>query len=89
LQRLLNRHGKCQLIKKAGNKNIELSVSDTGIGIEKSKQKIIFRRFRQAKEADNFKGGTGLGLAITKALVEKMGGKISVEYAQIKGQYLK
>ena len=72
-------------IDKTNNKNIELNVSDTGIGIEKSKQKIIFKRFRQADESDSFKGGTGLGLAITKALVEKMGGAISVESMPNKG----
>ena len=72
-------------IRKIDNSYIELIVSDTGVGIEKSKQKIIFERFRQAKESDNFKGGTGLGLAITKALVEKMGGEISVDSAPNQG----
>ncbi|NOZ45391.1 MAG: response regulator [Chlorobi bacterium] len=52
-------------------------VKDTGIGIEKSYQKIIFDRFRQVDEKSDRKfGGTGLGLAISKNLIELMGGKI-------------
>lgn len=62
------------------SKELQLFVSDTGIGIEKDKQEIIFQRFRQA-HPDTTKqyGGTGLGLAICKSLVELMGGRIWVE----------
>jgi len=57
----------------------ELSVSDTGIGIDPEKQSILFEKFTQA-DATNARrfGGTGLGLAICKALVERMGGQVSM-----------
>lgn len=52
-------------------------VKDTGIGISRSNQKVIFDQFRQVEDSIIKKyGGTGLGLAITKNLVELMGGKI-------------
>jgi len=61
-------------------------VKDTGIGILKEQQEIIFERFRQA-EIDYIKtsSGTGLGLTISKRLVELMGGKIRVESEAGKG----
>ncbi len=65
---------------------IEFFVSDTGIGIPKEKQAIIFERFVQVENplTRKFKG-TGLGLAIVKGLVEKMGGKIQVTSEPGKG----
>lgn len=59
---------------------IEISVSDTGIGIDKHKLDNIFESFTQADGSITKKyGGTGLGLAISKKLVELMHGKISTE----------
>jgi len=55
-------------------------VKDTGIGISKENQKIIFNRFRQAhSEAKRHQGGTGLGLAISQHIVDLLGGEIWVE----------
>jgi signal transduction histidine kinase len=56
-------------------------VEDTGIGIQETKKKYIFERFRQAydEKTQALYGGTGLGLAISKNLVEMMGGQIIVE----------
>ncbi|MCD4665598.1 MAG: PAS domain S-box protein, partial [Bacteroidales bacterium] len=61
-------------------------VKDTGIGIEKEKQEIVFKRFRQINDTYTTKhGGTGLGLAIAKNLVEKLGGRIWVNSEHEKG----
>ncbi|MCP4148706.1 MAG: response regulator [bacterium] len=59
--------------------NIAFSVQDSGIGIPKSQQQLIFAAFRQQEGQSTAKyGGTGLGLAITLRLVELMGGNISI-----------
>ncbi|PYG27993.1 ATP-binding protein [Pelagimonas varians] len=58
---------------------LRISVSDTGPGIGDDQQNIIFSAFEQVDStATRRVEGTGLGLAITKALVERMGGKITV-----------
>lgn len=63
-----------------------LSVSDTGIGIPADKVSDIFGRFSQVDSAQRGKyGGTGLGLSISKALVELMGGEISVKSREGEG----
>jgi PAS domain S-box-containing protein len=65
---------------------IEFSIEDTGIGIKKKNQKIIYDRFRQADENYTKEyGGTGLGLAIAKAYVNRLGGKIWLKSAKGKG----
>ena len=65
---------------------IEFSVTDTGIGIPKAKQKVIFEAFSQSDQTTTRKfGGTGLGLAICRKLVETMGGAITVQSAEGKG----
>jgi PAS domain S-box-containing protein len=52
-------------------------VQDSGIGIAKIKQKIIFERFRKVNDnQDRLYAGTGLGLYITKTLIKMLGGEI-------------
>lgn len=66
--------------------NIEFFVRDTGIGIPKDKQEIIFDKFRQIEEGSTRKyGGTGIGLYITKHVIELLGGRIWFESEVGKG----
>ena len=66
--------------------NMIIEVRDTGIGIPKDRQQIIFEAFRQHDGRITRKyGGTGLGLTITKRLCEIMNGEISVESDENKG----
>lgn len=58
---------------------VEVAISDTGIGIPASALPQLFTEFFRAANAKPFAPGTGLGLVIVKELVEKMGGRISVE----------
>jgi signal transduction histidine kinase/ActR/RegA family two-component response regulator len=62
------------------------SVKDTGIGISKMKQKLIFMDFSQENESTNRKyGGAGLGLTISKHFIELMEGTVKVESDKGKG----
>jgi signal transduction histidine kinase/ActR/RegA family two-component response regulator len=59
---------------------VEVSVSDTGIGISAEDQKKIFTEFQQLESAHSRKyEGTGVGLALSRKLVEMHGGQIWVE----------
>ncbi|MCP4310873.1 MAG: PAS domain S-box protein [Bacteroidetes bacterium] len=62
-------------------------VKDTGIGIPREKQKIIFDPFRQAEEnlLTHSYGGTGLGLSIVKGIVNLMKGKLWLESKEDEG----
>jgi len=66
--------------------NLHIDIRDTGIGIPKDQQSLIFESFCQQKGQNNCKyGGTGLGLTITKRLIEMMNGTISIQSQLGKG----
>jgi len=62
------------------------SIKDTGIGISKEKQKLIFERFTQADSSTSRGfGGTGLGLAISKKIIELQNSSLHLESEEGKG----
>ena len=68
------------------DRNAEIRVRDQGIGIPKAEQSLIFERFYRTDLSRSRKtGGAGIGLAIVKALVEQLGGHITVESQENKG----
>lgn len=63
-------------------KQVEIFVEDTGIGIPKIEQKMIFNRFYKQNE---FVQGTGLGLSICRVIIEKLNGEITLQSEPGKG----
>ncbi|SEK90286.1 hypothetical protein SAMN04487910_1432 [Aquimarina amphilecti] len=75
-------------IKENGlaEKELVISVKDTGIGITQEQQKYIFEEFSQGDDDTEKKyGGFGLGLAITKKIIKLLNGKIKLESEADKG----
>ncbi|ADO76766.1 sensor histidine kinase [Halanaerobium praevalens] len=65
-------------IEKIENE-IVISIKDTGIGIKKENQAIIFEEFRQVDQSFNKKReGSGIGLSLAKSIVEMHGGRIEL-----------
>jgi signal transduction histidine kinase/DNA-binding response OmpR family regulator len=70
----------------SNNTKVTISVEDSGIGIEDSKQDLIFEEFTQANDSiEKTYGGSGLGLTISKKLTEILGGTLTLKSAFEKG----
>jgi signal transduction histidine kinase len=58
---------------------VEVSVSDTGVGIAPEDQEAVFEEFRQVGAAEKKAEGTGLGLTLCRKFVELHGGRVWVK----------
>lgn len=76
------KEGGVTVTLKNMGKFIKVLVSDTGMGIPKDNQKLLFRKFQQAESnifTRDTTRGTGLGLYISKLMVDGMGGSVQLE----------
>jgi signal transduction histidine kinase len=71
--------GRIDVRAVAVNGSVEVSVSDTGVGIAPEDQAAIFEEFRQVGTAAKKVEGTGLGLALSRKFIELHGGRIWVQ----------
>lgn len=69
-----------------GLNDIEIKVTDTGIGISEDQQKLVFKSFAQVDSSSTRQvEGTGLGLSICEAIMDTMGGQIGVDSVEGEG----
>jgi len=71
--------GRVEVRAAAAGDAVEVSVTDTGVGIAPEDQAAVFEEFRQVGAAEKKAEGTGLGLALSRKFVELHGGRIWVE----------
>ncbi|HUK36959.1 MAG TPA: PAS domain S-box protein, partial [Vicinamibacterales bacterium] len=73
------RGGRIDVDVRSADRQIEVVVRDTGVGVSRAFLPYLFERFRQGESGIRRPGGLGLGLAISKQLTELHGGTISAE----------
>jgi GAF domain-containing protein len=77
--------GRIDLRAAVNDGMVEVSVTDTGVGIAPEDQDAVFEEFRQVGTADKKVEGTGLGLALSRKFIELHGGRIWVESQEGRG----
>lgn len=76
--------GSVKVTLSKDDKNVKVTIEDTGVGIPKSLQQNLFTKFYQT--SSGHRGiGTGLGLYITKAIIDAHGGRINIESDEGRG----
>jgi signal transduction histidine kinase len=83
--RFRRKSGRIGVAAVAKDELVEVSVSDTGVGIALEDQEAVFEEFRQVGTSDKKVEGTGLGLTLCRKFVELHGGKIWVKSELGKG----
>jgi signal transduction histidine kinase len=71
--------GRIDVLATPRDGSVEVSVSDTGVGIAPEDQERVFEEFRQVGTADKKAEGTGLGLTLCRKFIELHGGRIWVK----------
>ena len=81
-----DKNSKISIVVKDQNKNLLISVIDSGIGIEEKHHGRLFERFYRVDSSRNREeGGTGLGLAIVKHIIQMHNGEILIKSEVYKG----
>src|SRR5438309_11561685 len=70
--------GRIEVAAAPRDGSVEVSVSDTGVGIAREDQEAVFEEFRQVGPAEKKAEGTGLGLTLCRKFIELHSGKIWV-----------
>jgi signal transduction histidine kinase len=71
--------GRIEVAAVSKDESVEVSVSDTGVGIAPEDQQAVFEEFRQVGTAEKKAEGTGLGLTLCRKFIELHGGRIWVK----------
>src|SRR3989344_6009659 len=78
--------GKITLVISKDKNNLEIKISDSGIGIPENQKEMIFSKFFRADNTFNaYANGSGLGLSIVKDIIDAHGGKVWFKSKEGKG----
>jgi signal transduction histidine kinase/DNA-binding response OmpR family regulator len=78
--------GFIKIDAQVNEKKLFITIEDSGIGIEKESQELVFEEFTQANETiEKQYGGTGLGLSISKKIIALLGGELRLKHSSNKG----